>query len=535
MLSPKKIETDFAIKKIDIGITGEYICLLNWRDARILQVHSGERIEVYPSDAPSRGIVCVLNVLEKNADDGIEGEVELKTQEIGLYTNAFERLNLDEGERVSVKPLTRPASFDAVKEKFENGTRMTDEQYMATIQDIVDNKYPSSLTTYFVLACAVHQPDDEETASLTRALVQTGQVLKFDAPIVADKHCIGGIPGNRTTPIVVAIMTSIGVPIPNTFTRSITSPAGTADTLETYLNVKLTLPQMQRMVEKVGGCLVWGGAIDMAPADDIIIRVEHPLDIDSESQMIASILAKKIAAGNTHLLLDIPMGPQAKVKTREAAEHLKGRFENVSQKLGLNTKVVITDGSAPVGDGIGPLLEMVDILKVLREEADAPVDLRERSLFLAGQLMEFIGKAEPGEGYERAKEILERGDALRAFEEIRKFQGAVEMAPLSETFVEIKARMDGTITGFHNRTIVKAAKMAGAPLDPTAGVYLEKHVGETVMKGETLYRIYSSSPTRLETARTFVEEQGGGMEIGMPAGTKTEVHLTIDTPRSLVA
>lgn len=472
-----------------------------------------------------RRLIATLNVVDSDL---------LAPGEAGLSTRAWQALGAAGNDTVGVAHAPTLDSLSALRSKIY-GHRLDAEALDAIIGDVAAGRYADTHLAAFLSACAGGRMDLQETIDLTGAMVHAGDRLDWGRTRVADKHCVGGLPGNRTTPIVVAIMTSLGVPIPNTFTRSITSPAGTADTLETYLNVKLTLPQMQRMVEKVGGCLVWGGAIDMAPADDIIIRVEHPLDIDSESQMIASILAKKIAAGNTHLLLDIPMGPQAKVKTREAAEHLKSRFENVSEKLGLKTKVVITDGSAPVGDGIGPLLEMVDILKVLREEADAPADLRERSLFLAGQLMEFIGKADAGEGYERAKEILERGDALRAFEEIRKYQGAVEMAPLSETFVEIKARTDGTITGFHNRTIVKAAKMAGAPLDPTAGVYLEKHVGDTVMQGENLYRIYSSSPTRLETARAFVEDQGGGMEIGATSGPKNEVHLTIDTPRSLVA
>ncbi len=494
----------FSLKKIDIDTSDIPVAILNKRDAEKLEVHSGERVEVYPADAPLRAVICVLDILEKSAAESIDGEVELAQGELGLYSSAFDKTGLKEGERVEVKPIPRPESFEAAKEKFETGKKFTVETITPIIRDIVQNRYPESLITYFLLACASRDLDDDETAALTTAMVETGQVLRFNDSIVADKHCIGGIPGNRTTPIVVAMVAAAGIPIPNTFTRSITSPAGTADTLETYLKVDLSLSQMQRMVEKVKGCLVWGGAIDMAPADDIIIRVEHPLNIDSESQMIASILAKKIAAGNTHCLLDIPMGPAAKVKTSEHADHLKKRFETIATKLGLKLKVLITDGSQPIGHGIGPLLEMFDVLSVLENKPDAPQDLREKSIKLAGELFEFVGKVPAGEGYSFASQLLFSGDAKNKFEEIRTFQGSRDLPHLSETFYDYTAQTEGVIASIDNKTIVKSAKMAGAPVDVQAGVFIYKHVGDAVKPGDILFRIYSNSSIRLNYAKEYV-------------------------------
>jgi len=498
----------FQLYKIDIDVSSEYIAMINKRDAEKLEVHPGERVEIFPSDAPNRGIVCVLDVLEKNSQD-IEGDVDLSLGHLGLYTRAFDALGLKEGEMVDVKPLPRPASFEYVKAKMDEGKKFTDETLYAIIKDMVDNKYSQSLITYFLLACATKGLDDDETASLTRALVNTGKTLHFDDPIVADKHCIGGIPGNRTTPIVVAMVAAAGIPIPNTFTRSITSPAGTADTLETYLKVDLSLTQMEKMVKKVKGCLVWGGAIDMAPADDIIIRVEHPLNIDSESQMIASILAKKVAAGNTHCLLDIPMGPAAKVKTQEHADHLKERFESIATKLGLKLKVVITDGSQPIGNGIGPVLEMMDVIKVLKNDPTAPKDLKDKAVYLGGLLFEHIGKCKAGEGSAYALQLLESGAANQKFEEIRKFQGARELPALSETYFDFVAERDGTIKSIDNKVIVQLCKLAGAPMDILAGVYIYKFNGETVKKGDTLFRIYSGHPTRLHYAVEHLEKNTG--------------------------
>lgn len=517
----------FTLQKIDIDVSGEYIAILNKRDAEKLEVHSGERLEIYPSNAPKRSLVCVLNVLEKNTEDSLDGEVDLEQGELGLYIKAFETLGLKEGETVDARPLPRPESFEYAKDKLEKGTKLTDESALAIIRDIVDNKYPQSLITYFLIACAAKDLDDDETASLTKALVQTGQTLHFAEPIVADKHCIGGIPGNRTTPIIVAIVAAAGIPIPNTFTRSITSPAGTADTLETYMKVDLSLSQMEKMVKKFKGCLVWGGAIDMAPADDIIIRVEHPLNIDSESQMIASILAKKVAAGNTHCLLDIPMGPAAKVKTREHAEHLKTRFETISAKLGLKLKVLITDGSEPIGHGIGPVLEMLDVLNVLKNDSEAPIDLREKSLFLTGELFDFIGKTPAGSGYKLAEQILESGEALRKMEEIRKYQGENEVPNLSETYYDFMAAENGMVKAIDNKVIVKLAKMAGAPMDVQAGVYIFKHNKMRVKAGDPLFRIYSNNKTRLEYAKEYLLKNTQcyviEKEAGVPARRKVKV------------
>lgn len=497
----------FILDKIDIDVSGEYIAILNKRDAEKLEVHPSERVVIFPSNAPSRTIVCVLDVLEKSFEESIEGELDLDNGHIGLYTKAFDALGVKEGETVDVKPLARPESFEYAKVKLDDGKTFTDETLYAIIKDIVDNKYSQSLTTYFLLACAMRGLDDDETAALTKALVKTGRTLSFDDTIVADKHCIGGIPGNRTTPIVVAMVAASGIPVPNTFTRSITSPAGTADTLETYMKVDLTLSQMEKMVRKVKGCLVWGGAIDMAPADDIIIRIEHPLDIDSESQMIASILAKKVAAGNTHCLLDIPMGPAAKVKTQEHADHLKTRFESIASKLGLNLQVIITDGSQPIGNGIGPVLEMIDVLKVLRNEPDAPQDLKRKSIYLAGLLFEHIGKVKKGEGEKYALNLLESGEANTKFEEIRKFQGAKELPQLSKTYYDFKAEKEGVIREIDNKVIVKLCKLAGAPMDILAGVYVYKHIGEKIKTGDILFRIYSDNQTRLDFAVEYLQKK----------------------------
>ena len=131
----------------------------------------------------------------------------------------------------------------------------------------------------------------------------------------------------------------------------------------------------------------------LSPADDILIGVERPLDFDSEGQLVASVLSKKIAAGSTHVVLDLPIGPTAKLRDAEAAARLGERLKEVAAAFDLTVEIVLTDGTQPVGRGIGPVLEARDVLAVLQNKSDSPHDLMSRALTLAGHLLELTEAA----------------------------------------------------------------------------------------------------------------------------------------------
>ena len=139
--------------------------------------------------------------------------------------------------------------------------------------------------------------------------------------------------------------------------------------METLAPVELDTAAMRRVVEREGGCIVWGGAATLSPADDMLIRVERPLDLDSEGQLVGSVLSKKKAAGSTHVVIDMPIGPTAKVRSEEAAARLSALLEGVGKAIGLTLRVLTTDGRQPVGRGIGPALEARDVLAVLQGQA----------------------------------------------------------------------------------------------------------------------------------------------------------------------
>lgn len=428
--------------------------------------------------------------------------------EIGLGEQAFRRLGLPEGSEVSIAQAEQPRSLEAVRRKI-GGDVLGDGEIAAIINDVAAYRYSPMEIGAFLVACAAFMTTQEMLA-LTCAMADAGNRFDWHAPLVVDKHCIGGIPGNRTSMIVVPIVAAHGLIIPKTSSRAITSPSGTADTMEVLANVDFSAERMREIVASEKAVLAWGGRMNLSPADDVLISVERPLRIDTFEQMVASILSKKLAAGSTHMVIDIPVGPTAKVRSQSEAVRLRKLFEYVAGKVGLTIDVVLTDGSQPIGRGIGPVLEARDVMAVLRNDADAPDDLRERALLLAGRVLDFDPQLEGGRGYARALDLLASGKALAAMERLIAAQGAQ-----TETFrpgaqhCEILADADGAVAAIDCHLVARIARLAGAPMDKGAGIDLIRKIGDPVRRGEPLYRIHAQSEAGLRFARELAAEGSG--------------------------
>jgi thymidine phosphorylase len=343
-----------------------------------------------------KSIVATLNIIHS----GI-----LQAGETSLSESAWKALQASAGDLLTLSHLPPLDSFGYVRGKFY-GKRFSKKAFREIIQDIYRGNYSNVHIASFISACAGDHLDLEEVTWLTECMVEAGKRMDWDEEKVMDKHCVGGLPGNRTTPIVVSVVAAAGLTIPKTSSRAITSPAGTADTMETMTEVILSMEKIRQVVQQEGGCFVWGGAIAISPVDDLLIKVERAMDIDSEGQIVASVLSKKAAAGSRYVVIDIPVGPTAKVRSHLEALKLKYFFSVVGMALGIDIKVVITDGSQPVGVGVGPGLEAKDVLKVLRNTRDAPQDLKEHALILAGTLLELGGKAAGERGWHRQQTYL---------------------------------------------------------------------------------------------------------------------------------
>lgn len=444
-----------------------------------------------------RSIIATLNV--------IIGDL-LGKHQAGVSEAAWRALGAEEGDVVHVEHMEPLESFSHVRAKVY-GHALNANQLKAIVHDISENRYSTVEMAAFITACADERMARDEILSLTTAMVEAGSRLSWPHDIVVDKHCVGGLPGNRTTPIVVAIVAACGLIIPKTSSRAITSPAGTADTMEALTEVALSLDDMRRVVDREGGCIVWGGAMNLSPADDILIRVERPLDFDSEGQMVASVLSKKLAAGSTHLLIDIPVGPTAKVRSSAMADSLGLCLTQVGEALGLTLRVRQTDGTQPVGRGIGPSLEALDVLAVLQNHPAAPEDLTTHALRLAADVLELGGRAVSGDGMRLAQEVLRDGRAWIKFQAICEAQGGMREPPTATHHHVFAAKTSGVVSHIDSRRLSRIAKLAGAPGTMAAGLELHVKLQQHVDAGQPLFTLHAGTPGELVYAANYANSR----------------------------
>ncbi|NOZ81154.1 MAG: AMP phosphorylase [DPANN group archaeon] len=487
----------FLVEDLKIATGGPNIVIMNDQDAECLDLHNGDRVNIR-----NRRRLVIAKV------DISSGDSFIRKGTLGLVKETFLELGVKNRQPVELSLETKPESLKFIRKKLE-GETLSRREIDAIIRDIVSNRLDDIETTYFVAACSTRLMTTQETVDLTKAMIKFGERLTFKRKPVIDKHCVGGVAGNRTTPIIVAIVASHGLLIPKTSSRSITSPAGTADTMEVITSVAFPIRKIRRVIRKTNACLVWGGAINLAPADDRIIRVEHPLSIDSRSQLIASILAKKASVSATHVLVDIPSGKGSKIENIHKALSLKRQFETIGRRIGMTIRCIITDGSTPIGNGFGPILEAKDVLHVLRGDGCAPLDLKDKSVMMAGRILEMAGKASKGKGFRLAMQTLESGQAWKKFKEIVEAQGKKELDPEKQPgkfTLHVRSPKAGRIDIINNENISKIARIAGAPRDAGAGILLHKHKNETVKRGDLIYTIYTNNRQRLGFARDFAKK-----------------------------
>jgi putative thymidine phosphorylase len=479
------------VKDMDIATGGILVATLHHDDANMLDLHTEDRVKL---TSGRRTIVAALNISESNR--------AVPRGSIGLFEEAMEKLGVRGGRLIDVCLDKKPESVGHIRDKLQ-GKHLSAQALQHIINDIVNNRLTSIEKTYFVSGTYTRGLSNDEIVHLTNALVNSGKKLTFPGNVF-DKHSVGGVPGNRTTMIIVPIVAAAGLLIPKTSSRAITSPAGTADTMEVLANVSLDIPHLKRTLKKTNGCIVWGGALNLAPADDKIIEVEHPLSLDAEGQMLASVMSKKASVGANNVLIDIPCGKFTKCKSKSHAIHLKHMFSLIARKLNMKAKIIITDGSQPIGNGMGPVLEARDVMWVLQNDDQCPADLRGKALRMAGMILEMGGAKK---GYARAVELVESGDALRKMKQIIRSQGEHDKRyQLGEFHFDVLSPKKGKVSEINSTSINKMARLAGAPVDKGAGMFLDKKFGDKVRKGETLFTLYAENESKLKFAKELMKD-----------------------------
>lgn len=472
--------------------TGAPVALLNNETAEKVGVHSLDRVVIKTGIGAQKQISTIVNT--------IMGTV--RKSEIAVSCELRQALGLKSGQEVDVVFAPTPNSLGLIKKKLEN-QRLKRNEIKEIIQDVVGNSLSDSEIALFVSAMYRNGMSMKETVYLIEAMIKTGNQLDIKDRVLSDKHSIGGIPGNRTTPLVVSICAAAGLTLPKTSSRAITSPAGTADVIETIAKVEFSMKDLKKIIYKTNACLIWGGALGVVPADEKIIKIEKVLKIDPRAQLLASIMSKKIAMGSKYVLIDIPFGKGTKVSKKEAKE-LQRKFVAIGKHFHMKVKCVLTDGKQPIGNGIGPVLELIDILRVLEPKIKGPKDLEEKSIFLSGKLLELAGRAKKGKGELLAREMLYSGRALEKFKQIIKAQGgSFKNIKLSKFKKDILSTKSGEVKDIDNKLINSLARTAGCPADKQSGLYLYKHLGDKIKKGEPIVTLYAESKARLNEAEKF--------------------------------
>ncbi len=479
---------EFRAKILDLEAFGKFIVVLGVEDAKRLGVMSSDRVRV---TAGGFEVVAILNT----ASEFPEGC-------LGAFKEVKSRLGLRDGDVVQVRLVERPESLGSIREKIM-GERLVPSQIEKIVRDVVERHLSDIELASFVTALQIHGMSIDESEALSRAMVRMGRTIDFKRKPILDKHSIGGVPGDKTTLLVVPIVAAAGYTIPKSSSRAITSPAGTADRMEVLAPVDLRLEEIHKVVDDVGACIVWGGALDLAPADDLFIQVEYPLSIDP--LLLPSILSKKKAMGSSHVVIDIPVGRGAKMNTIGQTNQLAEDFILLGARLGMHIECAVTEGEQPVGHAIGPVLEAREALEALM--GSGPPDLIDKATGLAGVLFEMVGEEK---GKERAMDILSSGEAEKKMRHIIEAQGGdpgvrPEDLRVGEKWLDITAGRSGRVLSVDNRVIAQIARVAGAPNDKGAGLIMRVKLGDSVSEGESLFRIYTENAQKLNQAAELAE------------------------------
>ncbi len=482
------------VKDIGLESGGALVAVLNKQDAVKYDLHAADRILISHN---KKNVNAIIDVSDTNKT--------VKPGQLGLFEEILKELNCKGNDLVSVKLSNPIDSVNYIKKKLQ-GKKLTKKEFIKIVGDVINNNLSEVELTYFVSACYTYGLNLDEIIYLTKAIIQNGESLRLNKKLILDKHSIGGVPGNRTSMIIVPIIASLGYTIPKTSSRAISSATGTSDTMEVLASVSFPVTKIKSIIRKTNGCMVWGGGFNLASADDHLIRVRYPLSLDPRGMMIASIMAKKAAVKTTHLVIDFPIGNEAKIKSMKEALNLKKEFYAVGKRLGIKVKVIITDGSQPVGNGIGPALEARDVLNVLKN--NGPNDLRDKAVKLATALLEMINVKD---AKKKIMYSLESGLAYKKLMEIIKEQNGNPNIKINDiklgTYTKsIKAWKSGKVNYLSNKIFAKLARIAGSPNDKGAGVYLNVRVNTYVKKDDALFTIYSESNSKLDYALDFLKE-----------------------------
>ncbi len=479
-------------KRIDIQNWEEMIVVLNEQEAREYGINAFDKVSIF-----YKGQEIVLNVDLSNK--------LVKPREIWLYKDVYKKYKIKENQNVWISFTTNSSeSMEALKKAIK-WFKLNYKEIYAIMKDISTNRFTDTLITYFSALGFFKKSTDEELFMMTKAMAETWEMLKFKW-VVADKHCMGGVPGNETTMIMIPLLASLGIKMPKTFSKSITTPAATWECVDVLMDISFNKQEIENLVKKENCCLVRWWWLDLAPADEKLIKVAYPLSMQSFSRTVVSIMAKKYAMWINHSLIDIPVWPTAKVSNKKTALWLKKKYEYIWKKLWMKMIVEITDAKEPIWAGIWPHLQVREVLRVLQQHELRPMDLQNKAIHLCSKVIELVWMAKWKKAHELAYNQLKSGAAWKKMQKIIKAQRWKNPNIKSEDLKlwkfkkEVKAEKNWTIKKIDLKLINDTTRTLWSPIDETSWLYLHKKTWDKVKENDIIYTMYASETSKINMA-----------------------------------
>ncbi len=392
-------------------------------------------------------------------------------------------------------------------EKKRNGFSHTKEEIDFIINGYSNDSIPDYQMSAWAMAVYFKEMDEEESANLTNAIVQSGDTIDLSAieGIKVDKHSTGGV-GDTTTLVLAPLVASVGVPVAKMSGRGLGHTGGTIDKLESIpgFNVEITNERFIELVNKNKAAVI-GQTQNLTPADKKLYGLRDvTATVNSIPLIASSIMSKKIASGADAIVLDVKTGAGAFMKELNEAKELAKTMVKIGNDLGRKTSAVISDMSQPLGFAIGNALEIKEAVETL--EGNGPEDLTELCFVLGSHMVVHAGKAD---NVEEARKMLEEAiDSEKALEQFKLFAEAqggdtaviedVDKLPKAKYQIEVKAESEGYVSGIVADQIGTAAMMLGAgratktsEINLAVGLELKKKIGDKVNKGDALVIVHA--------------------------------------------
>jgi pyrimidine-nucleoside phosphorylase len=409
--------------------------------------------------------------------------------------------------------------YDIIYKKRE-GKSLTAEEINFFVSQYVKGNIPDYQVSALLMAIYFQQMNKDETYFLTEAMRKSGNSIDLSSidGIKVDKHSTGGV-GDTTTLIVGPLVASCGVPVAKMSGTSLGYTGGTIDKLKSIpgFNMELPIEKFIDIVNTVKLSII-SQSKDLAPADKQLYALRDvTATVENRSLIASSIMSKKLASGSDAMVLDVKFGNGAFMKTLKEGIELAQEMVSIGAKANKSTLALLTNMDQPLGFAVGNTLEVKEAIHVLKNRGSE--DLKKLSLYLASYML-LLGKKVQTveEGFKLAQKKLLSGEAFHKFKEFVIAHGGdisvidhTDRFPTSKYKIAVTSISEGYIDQIKTDSIGLAALILGAGrnnkesmIDVSAGIILNKKIGDKVEYGETLAILHTNKKQSISEAYQMI-------------------------------